>query len=378
MQAIISHHRMRGFSLVELMVAIAISLLLLMGVVALFVSSRASYETTERLSRIQENGRFALDQFATDVRSAGFQGCARSLTMGTRPQDYRISTVVSETGPNPDMRWNFVEPARGFNGTGTTFAPALTTTNISPVPSPTGDVLVLRIPRREVKSIQLTARQVNPADPLTVGTINPMPLQAGDTAVISDCEARAFFQVTGYNSGTGQIAHAVVAATAPTGPADAHTPGNDAASLDHPFMAGSEILPIVTMVYYLAPSADQPPAPQPVRMSLWRKTGGVNQSDEIAEGIDRLEIQYGIDNSSPRDGTADTYVTADSVTDWGSVLTLQVALLARAPEASGTDLDNTTYVLFSTPNVVQAGPFNDRGQRKVFTATVAVRNQIID
>lgn len=373
MQAIISHPRMRGFSLIELMVAIAISLLLLMGVVALFVSSRASYETTERLSRIQENGRFALDQFATDVRSAGFQGCARSLTMGTRPQDFRISTVVNENAANPDMRWNFVEPARGFNGTGTGFAPALTTTNFSPVPSGTGDVLVLRIPRREVKSIQLTARQVNPADPLMVGTINPMPLQAGDTAVISDCEARAFFQVTGYNSGTGQIAHAVAAATTPSGPAEAHTPGNDAASLDHPFMAGAEVLPIVTMVYYLAPSADNA-----TRMSLWRKTGGVNQSDEIAEGIDRLEIQYGIDNSSPRDGTADTYVTADAVTDWGSVLTLQVALLARAPEASGTDLDNQTYTLFATPTLVTAGPFNDRGQRKVFTATVAVRNQIID
>jgi type IV pilus assembly protein PilW len=377
MQAIISHPRMRGFSLIELMVAIAISLLLLMGVVALFVSSRASYETTERLSRIQENGRFALDQFATDVRSAGFQGCARSLTMGTRPQDFRISTVINEIAPDPDMRWNFVEPARGFNATGAAW-PTTLTDSLDPDPNIAGDILVLRIPRREVKSIQLTTRQVSPTDPLTVGTINPMPLQAGDTAVISDCEARAFFQVTGYNSGTGQIAHAVAAATAPTGPAAVATPGNDAASLDHPFMAGAEILPIVTMIYYLAPSADQPPAPQPVRMSLWRKTGGVNRSDEIAEGIDRLEIQYGIDNSSPRDGTADTYVTADAVTDWGSVLTLQVALLARAPENSGTDLDNQTYTLFATPTLVTAGPFNDRGQRKVFTATIAVRNQIID
>src|SRR5690606_32670244 len=46
-----------GFSVVELMVAMAISLLLLAGVVAIFSSSRSSYETTTRLSRIQENGR---------------------------------------------------------------------------------------------------------------------------------------------------------------------------------------------------------------------------------------------------------------------------------------------------------------------------------
>ena len=228
------------------------------------------------------------------------------------------------------------------------------------------------------KALQLTARQVSPADPLTVGNINPMPLQAGDTAVISDCEARAFFQVTGYNSGTGQIAHAVAAATTPSAPPDAHTPGNDAASLDHPFKAGAEILPIVTMVYYIAPSTNRAPVASARTHVAVAQERRRDQSDEIAEGIDRLEIQYGIDNSSPRDGTADTYVAADAVTDWGPVLTVQVALLARAPEAYGTDLDNQTYVLFSAPTLVTAGPFNDRGQRKVFTATLAVRNQIID
>lgn len=88
MKAIIGNSRTRGFTLIEMMVALAISTLLLMGVVALFISSRASYETTEQLSRIQENGRFSLDQFATDIRSAGFQGCARGTTP-TRMQDFR-------------------------------------------------------------------------------------------------------------------------------------------------------------------------------------------------------------------------------------------------------------------------------------------------
>ena len=35
----------RGFSIVELMVAMAISLLLLSGVVSIFVSTKSSYET---------------------------------------------------------------------------------------------------------------------------------------------------------------------------------------------------------------------------------------------------------------------------------------------------------------------------------------------
>lgn len=367
MKSITGTSRMHGFSLIELMVALAISLLLLMGVIALFVSSRASYETTERLSRIQENGRFALDQFSTDIRSAGFQGCARGTT-STRMRDYRISTVIDENAANPDPRWNFVVPAQGFNATGTNWQPTLDTGWLNPVPSPTGDVLVLRIPRREVRAVELTHRQVNPQDPLIVGNIDPMPLAAGDTAVISDCEARAFFQVTGYTAGTGELAHGQAAAVTS---GTVHTPGNDSDSLAHPFKAGARVLPIITMVYYLAPSPNDAS-----RMSLWRKTGGARDSEEIAEGIERLEVQYGMDSNG--DGRVDNYLTAQSVTNWDAVLTVQIALLARAPEAYGTDIDNQTYVLFSAPQVVQAGPFNDRNQRKVFTATLAVRNQIFD
>jgi type IV pilus assembly protein PilW len=362
--------RTRGFTLIEMMVALAISTLLLMGVVALFISSRASYETTEQLSRIQENGRFSLDQFATDIRSAGFQGCARGTTP-SRMQDFRISTVVDEKAANPDMRWNFVVPAQGYNANSGSWLPTLASGWLKPEPNSIGDVLVLRIPRREVRAVELTTKQATPTDPLVVSKVVPMPLAAGDTAVISDCEARAFFQVTSYNSATGELAHAKVD---PVTSGAVQTPGNDNASLDHPFNPGARVLPITTMVYYLAPSANDAS-----RMSLWRKTGGAENSDEIAEGIDRLEVRYGIDSNG--DSRVDSYVEADGVTNWDAVLTVQVALLARAPEAYGTDLDKQTYVLFpafAPLPAVQAGPYNDRNQRKIFTATLAVRNQIFD
>ena len=370
MQALTHQSRMRGFSLIELMVALAISLLLLMGVVALFISSRASYETTERLSRIQENGRFALDQLTDDMRVAGFNGCARGATTPARNEDFRINVVA---GGGADLRWNFLVPAQGFNGTGSAWAPALDTTNLLPAPSPTGDVLILRIPRRDARALQLTAKQTNPTDPLTVGVIAPAPLEAGDIAMISDCTGRAFFQVTGYAG--GQIQHAVGGGTSSAAEV---TPGNlenltGANSLLHPFMAGAEIVPVVTMIYYLAPSDGDA-----TRMSLWRKTAGMVRSDEIAEGIERLELLFGIDSTSPRDGRADTYVPANLVTDWGAVMTAQVALLARSPDAYGTDVDNQVYTLFPAPNLVQTVPAGDRHQRKIFTATVAVRNQIID
>ena len=362
MQALTRNNRMsrrtRGFTLVELLVSVAISFMLLMGVVALFVSSRASYETTERLSRIQENGRFALDQIVNDIRSSGFQGCARSSVSPSRAGDFRITTLRAPT----DMRWNFAVPAQGFNGTGSAWTPTLDITNFNPAPSGTGDVLVLRIPRRDARAVQLTTKQTDPADPLTVGVINPAPLAAGDTAMVNDCTARAFFQVTGYAG--GQVLHADIAA-------GATTPGNNGGSLLHPFMAGAEVLPVSTMIYYLARSENDN-----TRMSLWRKSGGTALSDELAEGIERFEVQYGVDTSG--DGRIDDYVTAAAVTNWDRVMTVQIAVLARSPDAYGTDLDTQAYTLFSTPVLLQTVPANDRFQRKVFTATVAVRNQIID
>ena len=51
----------RGFSLVELMVALALSLVLMSGVLSIFFSSKVTYLANEKTARLQENGRTALD-----------------------------------------------------------------------------------------------------------------------------------------------------------------------------------------------------------------------------------------------------------------------------------------------------------------------------
>ena len=50
-----------GLSLVEVLVALVISLFLLTGLGQAYLSNRVSYTFSEAISRIQENGRFALD-----------------------------------------------------------------------------------------------------------------------------------------------------------------------------------------------------------------------------------------------------------------------------------------------------------------------------
>lgn len=62
----------RGLTLVELMVAMVLSLLLSAGVIVLFVGSGQNTRFNEGLARVQENGRFAIDVITHDTRMAGY------------------------------------------------------------------------------------------------------------------------------------------------------------------------------------------------------------------------------------------------------------------------------------------------------------------
>ncbi len=359
-----------GFSVIELMVSLAIGLLLMTGVIALFVSSRTNYETTERLSRIHENGRYALDEIVADIREAGFQGCARPNLNSSRAADFAISTLSNATA----VTWNFGTAVQGYQAAGAgNWAPAIQPvltalaagtqlpSGANPQPDPVSDVLIVRAPRRGEPALRLTAAQANAADPLEAPLITGSTLAAGDEVMISDCEARAWFEVTTYNGAT--MTHAA-------------SGQNASADILHPFRAGAEIVPVATAIYYLAASGEPATATSfsgdGKRLALWRRVGQ-QQAEEIATGVERMEVRYGVDNVGS-DGRVDQYVPASATLDWASVASVEVALLVRAPDAYGTDTNPRTYTLLDTT----VGPFNDRHQRQVFTATVALRNLVID
>jgi hypothetical protein len=61
--------------MVELMVAMAVGLFLTAGILQVFVSTKAAYRAGEAASRVQENGRFAAQMLASDLRGARSTGC---------------------------------------------------------------------------------------------------------------------------------------------------------------------------------------------------------------------------------------------------------------------------------------------------------------
>ena len=61
-----------GVTLVELMLALAIASILMLGVSSVYVSSKRGYNIQDNLSRQQENTRFSLDVLMKDLRMAGY------------------------------------------------------------------------------------------------------------------------------------------------------------------------------------------------------------------------------------------------------------------------------------------------------------------
>lgn len=66
-------NRIHGFTLIELMIALVLSLFLLGAILLLFASTQSSANRAEQISRLQESIRFASDLIVRDVRNAGFR-----------------------------------------------------------------------------------------------------------------------------------------------------------------------------------------------------------------------------------------------------------------------------------------------------------------
>ena len=334
--------RQRGFSVVELMVAMVIGLILMAGVLQAFSGSRATYTINERLARLQENQRIAADMIQNDIRQAGYRGCAKETPFS--------NTLNSDT----TLQWNFAVPLQGYEATtATAWSPVLD----AAIDSPRGDsdILAVRVPIRGGQSVVLNSDMSAATDKLQTVAVSPAPFAAGDVVMLADCSAATVFQVTGYAA--GEISHEVGSAVTNKGP------GNASNDLGYAFRTNATIMPVETVIYYVRDNAAGEP-------SLWRRAGGA-AAEEVVEGVESMQVLYGEDTSGDRQ--IDGYVTANNVSDWESVLSVQVGLLLRSADEFGSATDNQTYTVLDTT----IGPVADRRQRIVLTTTATLRNRAI-
>jgi type IV pilus assembly protein PilW len=344
-----SRARQRGFSIVELMVAMAISLILLAGVLAVVYSSKVAYRQNERVARLQEGGRAAVELMLQDMRAGGFHGCTRTVPF--------TNTLTGST----DLLWNFAAPVQGYESTGAgSWSPTPDAIIVSPRDG--SDIVAVRTVRPGRPLMTTNAGMSTTTADITVTKNSTDTLPNGTPVMISDCSAAAVFGVSTFTDAgtTATLVHTAGGAVSGVGP------GNDSADVGVQFKTGAQVVPVDTVIYYIRDSATVRNGV--TNPSLWRIVGS-DAPQELIEGIEVMQMLYGQDTDGDR--LVNSYVTADAVTNWSNVISVSFAMLIRSVEPNSPELDTRTYTLL--PGTT-AGPFNDHYERTLYTTTVTLRN----
>ncbi|MEN3111427.1 PilW family protein [Uliginosibacterium paludis] len=323
-----------GLTLIELMVAMTIGLILLLALSSIYLSSQRTFRTADNLSRVQENVRIAFDVMSRDIRGTAFFGCAG--------QDGKIATVLQNS---TDVFWNFLVPIYGYEAsTGTSWNIALPT-EITSTALGGRDVLITRSIDDGGGPVIAHAAAT---DALEIPTNSN--IKAGDIVAVSNCANSTLLQVTAVTTSGDRDVLAHVSGSG--------TPGNTTADLGQLFSSG-EVRPVSTKIYYISNNSNSIP-------SLYVRRGNVATPQEVVEGIDGMQILYGVDTNS--DYFVDAYQTASQVETnnaWGNVISVRVTLTAVSKDDSVTSVAQSNATNSAT----------DKRLRKEMTTTIALRNR---
>ncbi|HUP29609.1 MAG TPA: PilW family protein [Usitatibacter sp.] len=293
---------MQGLSLVELMIAMVLGLVVLAALVSVFANTSASRAELERTSRQVENGRYAMELLGEELRHAGFYGEANVSAVplpGVMPDPCSTDPVV----------WKSAMPLHVVAYDNGAALPACFTGTVKA----NTDVLLVR---------RLAACEAGSGDcPAAV---------AGDYyAQIAKC-----------------------AAETPITPIVFDVQGSAAFNLHMKNCTAAAGLRKYLVRFYYIGTDNGSGQNIPTLRRLEMGAGGRFIDTPLVEGIDQMNLEYGLD--SDEDGVPDVY-TADppnyvcgictNIRNWSNVVSVRVNLLARNLEASPGYTDTKTYTI---------------------------------
>jgi type IV pilus assembly protein PilW len=390
-----------GFSLVELMVAIAIGLIVLAGIATVFIAQRQVVSSSSAQGAIQNADNAISAILSPAIRGAGFTGCGTLATSGN------LVSYSTAATPWVFSRGNFSAPVFGFdaNGTDAGGSYAITTLNAANdsnggdwTPALTGnlaglseqgsDVLVLNgeipgthplgVPTVNQSSVPNTFTVYNAgasapgASPIQFTDANGNPLTVQVSAVaVSDCAKSSIF-VPAMTSSTA-ISNPVTVA-----PIGSQGAGNISTQITPVYQSGVQLAPLQQVAYFVGSgNGGQSALYQAVLV------GGQWQSQELIPGVDNMQVLYGVGLN----GQITQYLSAKGVqalqanppagvtslpfNPWTIVNSIRIGFLIEGGLGSAPPGSNpTTWNVLGTTVTVPA----DTRLRHVFVMTINLRN----
>lgn len=342
--------RQSGITVVEILVGLALSLIILAGVMHIFINNKQTYRVQEAFARLQENGRFAINFMTKDLRMAGYMGCA-GKTVGT--PDNRADYYPND-GIADDVATFDGSGVRGYKYSDLPIQ--LSNTSIlssSNVVDGTDIVQIKRASSTGARVRLLPGTNPNNTElKLDKNTAFGM-FQQYDILFVSDCKTADIFITTGIGSNAGSpyitLTHAI--------------PQN-LSNTTNPYGEDAEVFKLINATYYVGLNSANEPA-------LFRQSLGNADTfitEELVEGVEDMQLLYGEDLDG--DGTPNRYVDLDDipppVVDWNNIVSIRIELGLRSME---DNLSAEPAPLPNQPNVT------DRRLRRTFTTSIAIRNR---
>lgn len=350
-----------GFTLIEIMVSMAIGLILIAGMVTVFSGYKVSSELNTAMSDMQESARFALDSIARDARMAGFQGCidinnaSVNILSTTAPTTNLFESAVTGsviTGTGNTATWTPSPPVNFTIPTGT----------VAPVAN--SHTLSLQFGNQQTYRIDAMAKR-NADIVVTGGDVN---LDVNDLAIVSNCQSGDLFTVTAINNAT--LKH--------------DSGGNSSNALSAAYGQSGErnmprLMKFEANVYFMADGGRTNETNDPV-LSLYRQTLPFSSSpQEMIEGVEHFRVKFGI---REEDTDNMSWVTADDVgADFGLVESIQIGLLISSTDRVTENQDTKSYrvagdlVVPQAPAVQGLTHPGDNRLRQAFNTTISIRNR---
>lgn len=423
--------RQSGLSLIELMVALALGGLLMLGLVQIFSASRASYSLAQGAARVQESSRLAVEYLQHDLRHAGHFGCASdqqhfqngargfrslflqnagdysSVPQTTNGEALRFDLSLfgyeaNATSPGQAVSLSAV-PVAGAPGDWTPSLPRMIA-DLEPKPVRGSDIVVLR--RLSAESTALQAFKPDSTSPgRTMLTIDlaqwNMLVQYDVTRTaqdefpglfgIADCNSVLLFQVGRASSISGNKYSFFIGG----GPLNqGQLEASDIFGIGQTRMHRAE-----SFIYYVGlKNAGQngrqgEPALYRARFNAYPGASEITvKSAELVDGIESLQLLYGLDASEsaaqPPLGRVGKTVPANLVAlnpsglpevdstltqrAWQRVGSVQVGMLVRSKEPASAGVRARRLSAQGT----LFHPAADTRYRNVHEVTVALRNRL--
>lgn len=372
-------------TLVELLIALALSLAVLVGLSSVYVAVKQSFRFQENTGRLQEDATFALDAIARELRMAGFAGCSgiKKITVGAVSTYYPGSVLSSgspdgiqganplaqiETGSaevvlQPLTPPNFV---RGFDNVPS----GMFASGAVPASSGTDS---LWFSGGSMESVAVSAPMGATNSPLTIaedtyGWRNATLNGGAYNMIVSDCTSSSVFD------GKVSVSGGVTTITHDTGLGNSV----DTFSSGHLFGTDAIVNLLRWNFFYVAtrPGASTP--------SLYRVTFNGNSrlaAEEVVSNVESMQLHYGENTELDALGVptlqADQWrTTAASVVDWSRVVAVRVGLMmVSADDNANPGVTLATPTLLGQTYSLPTGASANR-LRKEFSTTVVLRNSV--